>query len=417
MEFKREIWLNKLIQKKHNGLVKVITGIRRCGKSYLLFNLFKAHLLAEGVTQDHIIEMSFDSFEAKKYRDPEVLYPYVKSLITDSEMYYILFDEVQLLGEFESVLNGFLRMKNVDVYVTGSNAKFLSKDIITEFRGRGDELHIGPLRFCEFMEYYPGNRYDGWNEYMLYGGLPQVVLLPTAEQKIELLKSLLEETYISDIVGRHKVRNRAEMEELLNILSSAIGSLTNPRKLSATFKSVKQVTISPNTIRNYLEYLCDAFLISASHRYDIRGKKYIDSPLKYYFTDIGLRNARINFRQLEETHTMENIIYNELCARGFNVDVGIVQVNTRNKDGKSQRKQLEVDFVCNKGTKRYYIQSAFAMPDRAKTEQEQRPLMKIEDNFKKIIITKDSLPMWYTDEGVLVMSIYDFMLNENSLDE
>lgn len=416
MEFKREIWLNKLIQKKHNGLVKVITGIRRCGKSYLLFNLFKAHLLAEGVSQDHIIEMSFDSFEAKKYRDPEVLYPYVKSLITDSEMYYILFDEVQLLGEFESVLNGFLRMKNVDVYVTGSNAKFLSKDIITEFRGRGDELHIGPLRFCEFMEYYPGNRYDGWNEYMLYGGLPQVVLLPTAEQKIELLKSLMEETYISDIVGRHRVRNRVEMEELLNILSSAIGSLTNPRKLSATFKSVKQVTISPNTIRSYLEYLSDAFLISAAHRYDIRGKKYIDTPLKYYFTDIGLRNARINFRQLEETHTMENIIYNELCARGFNVDVGIVQINARNKDGKSERKQLEVDFVCNKGTTRYYIQSAFAMPDREKTEQEQRPLMKIEDNFKKIIITKDSPTTWYTDEGILVMSIYDFVLNENSLD-
>lgn len=416
MEFKREIWLNKLIQKKHNGLVKVITGIRRCGKSYLLFNLFKAHLMADGVSQDHIIEMSFDSFEAKKYRDPEVLYPYIKSLIADDKMYYILFDEVQLLGEFESVLNGFLRMKNVDVYVTGSNAKFLSKDIITEFRGRGDELHIDPLRFCEFMEYYPGNRYDGWNEYMLYGGLPQVVLLPTAEQKIELLKSLMEETYISDIVGRHKVRNRAEMEELLNILSSAIGSLTNPRKLSATFKSVKQVTISPNTIRSYLEYLSDAFLISAAHRYDIRGKKYIDTPLKYYFTDIGLRNARINFRQLEETHTMENIIYNELCARGFNVDVGIVQINTRNKDGKSERKQLEVDFVCNKGTKRYYIQSAFAMPDREKTEQEQRPLMKIEDNFKKIIITKDSPTTWYTDEGILVMSIYDFMLNENSLD-
>ena len=269
VEIKREIWLNKLIQKKHNGLVKVITRIRRCGKSYLLFNLFKAHLLAESVTQDHIIEMSFDSFEAKKYRDPEVLYPYVKSLITDNEMYYILFDEVQLLGEFESVLNGFLRIKNVDVYVTGSNAKFLSKDIITEFRGRGDELHIGPLRFCEFMEYYPGNRYDGWNEYVLYGGLPQVVLLPTAEQKIELLKTLMEETYISDIVGRHKVRNRAEMEELLNILSSSIGSLTNPRKLSATFKSVKQVTISPNTIRNYALNPQSAFSAQQKRNYNL----------------------------------------------------------------------------------------------------------------------------------------------------
>ena len=417
MEFKRELWLNNLIQKKHNGLVKVITGIRRCGKSYLLFNLFKAHLLEQGVPPDHIIEMSFDSYEVKQYRDPDVLYPYVKSLITDDQMYYILFDEVQLLREFESVLNGFLRLKNVDVYVTGSNAKLLSKDIITEFRGRGDELHIGPLRFCEFMENYSGNRYDGWNEYMLYGGLPQVVLLPSSEQKIALLKSLLEETYISDIVGRHNVRNRAELEELLNILSSAIGSLTNPRKLTAVFKSVKQVSISPNTIRNYLDYLCDAFLIRAAHRYDIRGKKYIDSPLKYYFTDIGLRNARINFRQLEETHTMENLIYNELCARGFNVDVGIVQINTCDKGGKMVRKQLEVDFVCNKGSKRYYIQSAFAMPDREKTEREQRPLMKIEDNFKKIIITKDSPAPWYTEEGILVMSIYDFMLNESSLDE
>ncbi|MCR5688932.1 MAG: ATP-binding protein [Clostridiales bacterium] len=415
MEFKREIWLDRLIQKKHNGLVKVITGIRRCGKSYLLFELFREHLLLQGVPADHIIGMSFDSFDMKKYRDPELFYPYIKSLLTDDGMYYLLFDEVQLLGEFESVLNGFLRMKNVDVYVTGSNAKFLSKDIITEFRGRGDELHIGPLRFCEFMENYSGNRYDGWQEYMLYGGLPQVVLLPTAEQKAALLKSLMDETYVSDIVGRHNVRNRAEMEDLLNILSSSIGSLTNPRKLSATFKSVKQVSISPNTIGNYLEYLCDAFLISAAHRYDIRGKKYIDTPLKYYFTDIGLRNARINFRQLEETHTMENVIYNELCARGFNVDVGIVPINAKNEDGKMTRNQLEVDFVCNKGSARYYIQSAFAMPDRAKTEQEQRPLLKIEDNFKKIIVTRDSPTVWYTEEGIQVMSIYDFLLNENSL--
>lgn len=415
MEFKREIWMNKLILKKHNGLIKVITGIRRCGKSYLLFTLFKAHLLSEGVPEDRIIEMSFDSFENKRFRDPEVLYPYIKSLITDSGMYYILFDEVQLLGEFEAVLNGLLRMGNVDVYVTGSNAKFLSKDIITEFRGRGDELHIGPLRFCEFMENYGGNRYDAWNEYMLYGGLPPVVLLPTAEQKIELLKVLLEETYISDIVGRHKVRNRSELEELLNILSSGIGSLTNPRKLSATFKSVKQVNISPNTVSNYLEYLCDAFLISAVHRYDIRGRKYIDTPLKYYFTDIGLRNARINFRQLEETHTMENIIYNELCARGYNVDVGIVQLNTRDGEGKSVRKQLEIDFVCNKGTERYYVQSAFAMPTSEKTEQEQRSLLRISDNFKKIIVTKDAPAPWYTEEGVLVMSIYDFLLNKDSI--
>ena len=414
MEFQRESYLKKLILKKHNGLIKVITGIRRCGKSYLLFSLFRAHLLDEGVQEDHIIEIAFDSFENKQYRDPEVLYPYIKGLLQDDEMYYLLLDEVQFLDEFESVLNGFMRIKNVDVYVTGSNAKFLSKDIITEFRGRGDELHIGPLSFAEFMAAYDGNKYDGWNEYILYGGLPPVVLLPTAEQKTELLKSLFEETYINDIVGRHRVRNRAELEELLNILSSGIGSLTNPKKLSDTFKSVKHISISTNTIKNYLEYLTDAFLIEAAHRYDIRGKRYIDTPLKYYFTDIGLRNARINFRQQEETHTMENIVYNELRARGFNVDVGIVQISQRDQNGKTSRKQLEIDFVCNKGSNRCYIQSAFALPTREKTNQEQRSMLRVEDNFKKIIVVKDASAPWYTEEGVLVMSVYDFLLDTES---
>lgn len=417
MEIKRDLYLNKLILKKHNGLIKVITGIRRCGKSFLLFTLFKNHLLESGVKEDHIIEMAFDTFENKKYRDPEKMYPYVKMQLADDEMYYVLLDEVQLLEDFESVLNGLMRIKNVDVYVTGSNAKFLSKDIITEFRGRGDELRINPLSFSEFMSVYNGNKYDGWNEYLLYGGLPPVILLKDAEQKTEFLKNLFTETYINDITGRHRIQNKGELEELLNILSSGIGSLTNPKKLSDTFKSVKQVKISQTTIKNYLEYFCDAFLISAAQRYDIRGKKYINTPLKYYFTDLGLRNARINFRQIEETHTMENIIYNELLMRGFNVDVGVIQFSRRDKKGKLIRSQLEVDFVCNKASKRYYIQSAFAIPDRDKMKQEQGSLMRIEDSFKKIIIMKDVPAPWYTEEGVLVMGIYDFLMDRDSLDK
>lgn len=416
MEIKRDYYLNKLIAKKHNGLIKVITGIRRCGKSYLLFTLFKNYLTESGVADDHIIEIPFDSFENKKYRDPEILYPYVKEQIADDSMYYILLDEVQLLGEFESVLNGFMRMKNVDVYVTGSNARFLSKDIITEFRGRGDELHIQPLSFAEFMSVYDGNKYDGWNEYVLYGGLPPVVLLRTAEQKIELLKSLFQETYINDIISRHSVKHRDEFEELINILASAIGSLTNPKKLTDTFKSKKNKVISSNTIKSYLDYLCDAYVVSRATRYDIKGKKYIDTPQKYYFSDVGIRNACINFRQLEENHTMENIIYNELIARNFNVDVGIITATGKDNDGKSVRKQLEVDFVCNKGSKRYYIQSAFSIPDREKMEQESNSLLRIDDSFKKIIVVKDLPAPTYTEDGILVISVYDFLLNSNSLD-
>ena len=417
MEIKRDYYLNKLIAKQHNGLIKVVTGMRRCGKSYLLFNLFKDYLIENNVAADHIIEVAFDSFENIKYQDPEVLYPFIKEQIVDKEQYYIILDEIQLLGKFESVLNGLMRIPNVDVYVTGSNAKFLSKDIITEFRGRGDEMHMNPLSFSEFMSVYDGNKYDGWHDYILYGGLPSVVQLQNAEQKIEYLKNIFEETYINDIIGRHKVKNRAELEELLNILSSAIGSLTNPRKLEDTFKSVKQVTISAKTINNYLDYFCDSFLITAAHRYDIKGRKYIGSPMKYYFTDIGLRNARINFRQLEETHTMENIIYNELLTRGYNVDVGVVIIQQRDSAGKMMRKQLEVDFVCNKGSKRYYIQSAYSMPTAEKMEQEQRSLVKIEDSFKKIIITKDTPAPTYNEAGILVMSVYDFLLNANSLEQ
>ena len=416
MVVKRDTYLNKLISKKHNGLIKVVTGVRRCGKSYLLFNLFKEHLLSEGVDKKHIIEIAFDAFENKQFQDPYVLMPYLKDQIADDEMYYVLLDEVQLLGEFEAVLNSLIRMENVDVYVTGSNARFLSKDVITEFRGRGDEIHMFPLSFSEFMSVYPGTKQDGWNEYMLYGGLPLVLRFEKPEDKIAFLKSLFEETYISDIVGRHKIRNRAELEELLNILSSSIGSLTNPNKLSATFKSVKQKTISNATITRYIEYLCDAFLIDSAVRYDVKGKKYIDTPVKYYFTDMGLRNARLNFRQLEETHTMENIIFNELKIRGLNVDIGVVTVNS-SKDGSSVRKQYEIDFVCNKGSKRYYIQSAYAIPDQAKMEQEQRSLMMTGDAFKKIIITKDAPTPYYNDSGVLIMSIFDFMLNPDSLEQ
>lgn len=416
MEIRRDIYLNKLISKKHNGLIKVVTGMRRCGKSYLLFNLFKEYLVNEGVNENHIIEIAFDSFENRKYRDPEVLFPYLMEKIADNEMYYVLLDEVQMLDDFESVLNSLGRKKNVDVYVTGSNAKFLSKDIITEFRGRGDEVHMYPLTYSEFMSVYDGDKQEGWRDYVLFGGIPLVLGFETADQKSDFLKSLFEETYISDITGRNNIRNKAELEELLNILSSAIGTLTNPSKLSATFKSVKNKTISKDTIIKYIDYLKDSFIIDSAIRYDIKGKKYINTPSKYYFTDLGLRNARLNFRQVEETHAMENIIFNELKVRGYNVDVGVVVMNEVDKNGKKIRKQLEVDFVCNKGSKRFYIQSAYALPDKEKMEQEQRSLVNTGDGFKKIIITKDAVAPLYNDEGILVMSAYDFLLNPDSME-
>lgn len=416
MEIRRDIYLNKLISKKHNGLIKVVTGMRRCGKSYLLFNLFKEYLVNEGVNENHIIEIAFDSFENRKYRDPEVLFPYLMEKIADNEMYYVLLDEVQMLDDFESVLNSLGRKKNVDVYVTGSNAKFLSKDIITEFRGRGDEVHMYPLTYSEFMSVYDGDKQEGWRDYVLFGGIPLVLGFETADQKSDFLKSLFEETYISDITGRNNIRNKAELEELLNILSSAIGTLSNPNKLSATFKSVKNKSISKDTIIKYIDYLKDSFLIDSAIRYDIKGKKYINTPSKYYFTDLGLRNARLNFRQVEETHAIENIIFNELKVRGYNVDVGVVVMNEVDKNGKKIRKQLEVDFVCNKGSKRFYIQSAYALPDKEKMEQEQRSLVNTGDGFKKIIITKDAVAPLYNDEGILVMSVFDFLLNPDSME-
>ena len=416
MEISRDSYLQKLILRMHNGLIKVVTGIRRCGKSYLLCNIFKSYLQSQGVPNDHIIEVAFDDRENIKYRDADEFYNFAKSQMTDDNMYYFLLDEVQMLSDFESVLNGLLRRKNADIYVTGSNAKFLSRDVITEFRGRGDEVHMQPLSFSEFMSQYRGDRLSGWNEYVLYGGLPPVVLAKDSEHKIEMLNSLFSETYITDIVGRNNIRNVGEMEDLLNILASNIGTLTSPTKLQATFKSVKKSKITATTITKYLGYLSESYLIEYAKRYDIKGRAYIETPLKYYFTDLGLRNARINFRQIEMPHSMENVIYNELRNRGLNVDVGTVIISDKNSSGTVARKQLEVDFVANKGSKRYYIQSAYAIPDEAKRNQEIRPLKAIDDSFKKIVITTDAPAPLYSDDGILIMSVFDFLLDKNSLD-
>ena len=406
MEIKRDLYLTKLINRMNNGLIKVVTGIRRCGKSYLLFELFYNYLKEQGVEDNHIIKLALDDRKNKKYRDPDVLCDFVHEQIVDEKQYYILLDEVQFVSEFEDVLNSFLHIKNADTYVTGSNAKFLSKDIITEFRGRGDEIHIAPLSFKEFYSTYNGLKEEAWKEYCLYGGLPKVLEYKTDEDKVAYLKNIFEETYLTDIKDRHKIRNDAELNELLDILSSSVGSLTNPKKLSDTFKSVKQVSLHPDTINNYLEYFVDSYLISQSKRYDIKGKKYINTPSKYYFTDIGLRNARLNFRQFEETHIMENVIYNELKIIGFNIDVGVVDYR-KDIDGKSVRVQAEVDFVCNKADRRYYIQSAFSIPDREKMLQEQNSLTRINDSFKKIIIVKDAIKTHYNEDGVLILNMFD----------
>lgn len=414
MEIKRDRYLKKLTDRMNNGLIKVITGIRRSGKSYLLFELFYKYLKEQGVDDNHIIKLALDDRRNKQYRNPDALCDYVYKKIADEKQYYILLDEVQFVDEFEDVLNSFLHIKNADTYVTGSNAKFLSKDIITEFRGRGDEIHISPLSFKEFFSVYDGTKEDAWKEFCLYGGLPKVLEYKTDEDKVAYLKNIFEETYLTDIKEKYKIRNDAELSELLDILSSSIGSLTNPKKLSDTFKSVKRVSFHPDTINHYLEYLCDSYLISQAKRYDIKGKKYINTPSKYYYTDIGLRNARLNFRQYEETHIMENIIYNELKIMGFNVDVGVVEYS-KNENGKSVRIQAEVDFVCNKADQRYYIQSAFSIPDQEKMLQEQNSLMRIADSFKKIIIVKDGIKSHYNENGVLILNLFDFLLNENSL--
>lgn len=431
MEIRRDFYLDKLIAREHNGLIKVITGIRRCGKSYLLNKLFYHHLLDNGVAPDHIIRFAFDSADdlyligesliqiekGKRGVDPEKFMAYIRSKTVDDGMYYLLLDEIQMMDCFETVLNGYLRKDNIDVFVTGSNAKLLSKDIATEFAGRGDEVHMYPLSFAEFMSVYAGDKYMGLSEYMLYGGIPQVVLREGANDKAATLQNLFNEIYIRDITQRNRVRNMGELEDLLNILSSAIGSLTNPEKLKNTFQTVKKSKITASTIKKYLDYFEDSFLIESAQRFDIKGKAYIETPKKYYFSDLGLRNARINFRQFEQTHSMENVIYNELRMRGYHVDVGVIPIAEKDKSGKINRKQLEVDFVCNLGSSRYYIQSAYSLPDEAKREQEIRPFRKIDDSFKKIVITKDIVPTHYDEYGILTVNIYDFLLEPNCFEK
>ena len=431
MEIRRDYYLEKLFKRKNNGLIKVVTGIRRCGKSFLLNNLFYHHLLESGVDTDHIIRFAFDSaddlhligesliqlIKEKRGADPEKFTAYIRTKVADGGMYYLLLDEIQMLDCFEAVLNGYLRKENMDIFVTGSNAKLLSKDIATEFAGRGDEIHMYPLSFSEFMSVYRGDKYTGLSEYMLYGGIPLVVLRDDANDKAAALENLFSEIYIRDICRRNRVRNVGELEDLLNILSSAIGSLTNPEKLKNTFKTAKKSRITSTTIQKYLTFFEDSFLIESAQRYDIRGKAYIETPKKYYFSDLGLRNARINFRQFEQTHSMENVIYNELRMRGYHVDVGVVPIAEKDAEGKAIRKQLEVDFVCNLGSSRYYIQSAYSLPDEAKRAQEIRPFHKIDDSFKKIIITKDIVPPYYDEYGILTLNIYDFLLDPKSIEK
>ncbi len=413
---KRDKYLNDLINRMHNGMIKVVTGIRRCGKSYLIFNIFKNYLIGQGVLESHIITVELDQRKDRKYRNPDTLLDFIEDSITDQEPYYILLDEVQMLEEFEEVLNSLLHITNVDIYVTGSNSKFLSKDVITEFRGRGDDIHIYPLTFKEFMQVYEGDVYHGWAEYTVYGGLPLTVRMKSEEQKIRYLEKLFEETYLKDIIERHHIEKQQELGDLVNVLASAIGSLTNVPKIEATFRSVIQSNISINTLRQYIEYLEDAFIINRADRYNVKGRKYIGSPVKYYFEDIGLRNARLRFRQIEETHIMENIIYNELRSRGYSVDVGVVEKRGIDKEGRSQRSQLEIDFVANLGSKRYYIQSAFSMQTEEKQLQEKASLMRVNDSFKKIIVVKDVVNVTRDEAGITTMSIYDFLLQENSLE-
>ncbi len=416
MNINRDKYLNDLINRMHNGMIKVVTGIRRSGKSYLIFTIFKNYLLKRGVDEQHIVTIELDQRKDKKYRDPDTILDYIESRIIDEGQYYILLDEVQLLEEFEEVLNSLLHIKNVDVYVTGSNSKFLSKDVITEFRGRGDEIHIYPLNFKEFMQVYEGDMYHGWAEYVIYGGLPLTVTMKTEEQKINYLTKLFEETYLKDIIERHHIEKSQELEALVNVLASAIGSLTNVPKIEATFKSVIGSNISANTIRQYIEYLENAFVINKANRYDVKGRKYIGTPLKYYFEDVGLRNARLGFRQIEETHIMENIVYNELRSRGYSVDVGVVEKRGLNSEGKTERTYLEIDFIANLGSKRYYIQSAFSMPTEEKRMQEKTSLVNVNDSFKKIILVKDVMNVTRDEDGITTMSIYDFLLKENSLE-
>lgn len=415
MMIKREVPLKKLIAAKHNGMIKIVTGIRRCGKSTLLLDLFASHLKGNGVDDKHIIKIDFEDRRNKALRDPDALLAHIDSHLLDDEMHYVLLDEVQHVKDFEDVLNSYLKVKNADVYVTGSNSKFLSKDVVTEFRGRGYEIRIHPLSFKEFFSVFVGTREEALENYLTFGGLPKIVDFQDDREKREYLRNLFETTYLKDIKERYTIKNDPELDELIDIMASSIGGLTNPTKLSNTFKSIKNATISAQTIQTYLEILQDAFMIEKSVRYDIKGKKYISTPSKYYFEDLGLRNARLNFRQFEVTHLMENLIYNELRLRGMSVDVGSVIFNTKNDKGVSQRKYLEVDFVCNQGSKRCYIQSALRLPTQEKREQELRSLNLIDDSFQKFVITEDPIKKYQNEDGVVFMNIFDFLLDDESL--
>ncbi len=414
-EIRRDLYLKRLTDRRENGLIKVITGIRRCGKSYLLFRLYWRYLTESGVDPSRIIAVALDDDDFEELRDRKKLNAYIRERLTDDGMWYVFLDEVQLCPNFESVLNGLIRLNNVDIYVTGSNSKFLSSDILTEFRGRGDEVRVFPLSFAEYVSAYQGGTEDAWKDYYTYGGLPLILSRKSDELKSGYLAGLCRELYLKDIENRYSLRGDNVMPELLNILASSTGQLTNPTRLANTFRS-NGITASDKTIATYIGCLQDAFFISRAERYDIKGKRYIASPFKYYFTDTGLRNAQLNFRQQEEKHIMENILYNELLIRGYNVDVGIVEHSERNAEGKVVRKRLEVDFVCNKGNKRYYVQSAFSIPDREKMEQEQNALVHIDDSFKKIIVVRDSIKLWRNEKGIVIMGIMDFLLNQESLD-
>lgn len=416
MEINRDAYLQQLIERKDNGMIKVITGIRRCGKSYLLFKIFKRYLLEQGIDSDHIIEIALDGIENEALRDPKVCFQYVKDYLIDDRIYYLLLDEVQFMPRFEEVLNSLLHMNNIDVYVTGSNSKFLSSDIVTEFRGRGDEIRIFPLSFSEFYSFYGGDYDDAWDEYMTYGGLPQIVGFKSVRQKTEYLKNSFANVYLKDVIERNKLQNAYEIGVLVDVLASAIGAPINPTKIANTFASERQMKYTNKTISNHIDYLTEAFLISKANRYDIKGRKYIGANLKYYFTDLGLRNARLNFRQQESTHIIENIVYNELLIRGYNVDIGVVEIFDKNQDGKRTRKQLEVDFVVNQGNQRYYIQVAYDMASEEKQNQEFKSLRSIPDSFKKIVIVNGSRKPWRNEEGFVIMGMKYFLLNANSLE-
>jgi ATPase len=413
MNIERPIYLQRLIDRRHNGMIKIITGLRRSGKSYLLFTLFCQYLKEQGIDDSQIIKLDLENIYNERYRKPLPLLEYIGQRVTDTREYFILIDEIQLLDRFEEVLNTLLKNPQLDVYVTGSNARFLSKDVVTTFRGRGDELRIHPLSFSEYMSVNPDAPFleTHLNEYMLLGGLPQTVTMPTEQQKKSYLQQLFSNTYLIDIKERYSIRNDDDLEELIDVMASSIGSLTNPQKIANTFRSEKRSTITRDTVKTYLDYMQDAFLIERAVRYDIKGRKYIDTPAKYYFEDLGLRNVRLNFRQTEHTHLMENLIYNELRMRGYSVDVGQVTQNTKNENGISERKQLEVDFVCNRGQDRIYIQSAYALPSEEKTEQELRSLKQIKDSFQKVVIVGGMQPTFRNDDGILILNIFDFLLN------